>query len=132
MSHGTQISFDGLDLHKNHGKEEQRARDLFYAMCIPDLFMERVKADRNWSLMCPGLADVWGDEFEAVYEVREGRARKTVKAQYVWCSIIESQIETGTPYMLYKDTCNRNNNQQNLGNHLVLQPLHRDCGVLGS
>jgi len=113
--------FDFLDLRKNHGKEEQRARDLFYAMWIPDLFMKRVKADGNWSLMCPdecpGLDDVWGEEFEALYEKyeSEGRARKTVKAQKVWYSIIESQIETGTPYMLYKDACNRKSNQQNLG-----------------
>jgi len=113
--------FDFLDLRKNHGKEEQRARDLFYALWIPDLFMKRVKADGNWSLMCPdecpGLHEVWGDEFEALYEKyeKEGRARKTVKAQKLWYHIIESQIETGTPYMLYKDACNRKSNQQNLG-----------------
>merc|ERR1712112_557897 len=113
--------FDFLDLRKNHGKEEQRARDLFYAMWIPDLFMKRVKADENWSLMCPdecpGLHEVWGEEFEALYEKyeKEGRARKTVKAQKLWYHIIESQIETGTPYMLYKDACNRKSNQQNLG-----------------
>merc|ERR1712212_1229946 len=113
--------FDFLDLRKNHGKEEQRARDLFYAMWIPDLFMKRVKADENWSLMCPdecpGLHEVWGEEFEALYEKyeKEGRARKSVKAQKLWYSIIESQIETGTPYMLYKDACNRKSNQQNLG-----------------
>merc|ERR1712088_202502 len=113
--------FDFLDLKKNHGKEEQRARDLFYAMWIPDLFMKRVKADENWSLMCPdecpGLHEVWGEEFEALYEKyeKEGRARKSVKAQKLWYSIIESQIETGTPYMLYKDACNRKSNQQNLG-----------------
>merc|ERR1712212_1333547 len=112
---------DFLDLRKNHGKEEQRARDLFYAMWIPDLFMKRVKADENWSLMCPdecpGLHEVWGEEFEALYEKyeKEGRARKSVKAQKLWYSIIESQIETGTPYMLYKDACNRKSNQQNLG-----------------
>ena len=113
--------FDFLDLRKNHGKEEQRARDLFYALWIPDLFMKRVKSDGNWSLMCPdecpGLHEVWGDEFEALYEKyeKEGRARKTVKAQKLWYHIIESQIETGTPYMLYKDACNRKSNQQNLG-----------------
>merc|ERR1711887_514661 len=113
--------FDFLDLRKNHGKEEQRARDLFYAMWIPDLFMKRVKADENWSLMCPdecpGLHEVWGEEFEALYEKyeKEGRARKSVKAQKLWYAIIESQIETGTPYMLYKDSCNRKSNQQNLG-----------------
>merc|ERR1719266_988748 len=113
--------FDFLDLRKNHGKEEQRARDLFYALWIPDLFMKRVKSDGNWSLMCPdecpGLHEVWGDEFEALYEKyeKEGRARKTIKAQKLWYHIIESQIETGTPYMLYKDACNRKSNQQNLG-----------------
>ena len=113
--------FDFLDLRKNHGKEESRARDLFYALWIPDLFMKRVKADADWSLMCPdecpGLHEVWGDEFEALYEKyeKEGRARKTVKAQKLWYHVIESQIETGTPYMLYKDACNRKSNQQNLG-----------------
>merc|ERR1719356_1696957 len=113
--------FDFLDLRKNHGKEEQRARDLFYALWIPDLFMKRVKADQEWSLMCPdecpGLHEVWGEKFEELYEKyeREGRARKKVKAQKVWYAIIESQIETGTPYMLYKDSCNRKSNQQNLG-----------------
>ena len=113
--------FDFLDLRKNHGKEEQRARDLFYALWIPDLFMKRVKTDGNWSLMCPdecpGLHEVWGEEFEALYEKyeKEGRARKTIKAQKLWYHIIESQIETGTPYMLYKDACNRKSNQQNLG-----------------
>merc|ERR1719195_857278 len=113
--------FAFLDLRKNHGKEEQRARDLFYALWIPDLFMKRVKADQEWSLMCPdecpGLHEVWGEKFEELYEKyeREGRARKKVKAQKLWYSIIESQIETGTPYMLYKDACNRKSNQQNLG-----------------
>ena len=113
--------FDFLDLRKNHGKEEQRARDLFYALWIPDLFMKRVKEDGNRSLMCPdecpGLHEVWGDEFEALYKKyeKEGRARKTVKAQKLWYHIIESQIETGTPYMLFKDACNRKGNQQNLG-----------------
>merc|ERR1712242_664404 len=113
--------FDFLDLKKNHGKEEQRARDLFYALWIPDLFMKRVKADESWSLMCPdecpGLHEVWGEEFEALYEKyeKEGRARKSVKAQKLWYHVIESQIETGTPYMIYKDACNRKSNQQNLG-----------------
>jgi len=113
--------FDFLDLRKNHGKEEQRARDLFYALWVPDLFMKRVKADGEWSLMCPdecpGLHEVWGEEFEALYEKyeKEGRARRKVKAQKLWYQIIESQIETGTPYMLYKDACNRKSNQQNLG-----------------
>merc|ERR1712212_1202582 len=113
--------FDFLDLKKNHGKEEQRARDLFYALWIPDLFMKRVEEDGQWSLMCPhecpGLHEVWGDQFEELYTryEKEGRARKSVKAQKLWYSIIESQIETGTPYMLYKDACNRKSNQQNLG-----------------
>ena len=113
--------FDFLDLKKNHGKEEQRARDLFYALWIPDLFMKRVEEDGQWSLMCPhecpGLHEVWGDKFEELYTKyeKEGRAKKTIKAQKLWYAIIESQIETGTPYMLYKDSCNRKSNQQNLG-----------------
>lgn len=110
-----------LELKKNHGKEEQRARDLFYAMWIPDLFMERVKNDEMWSLFCPneapGLCDTYGGEFEALYHKyeQEGKARKVVRAQEIWNSIIESQVETGTPYMLYKDAVNRKNNQKNLG-----------------
>ena len=113
--------FDFLDLKKNHGKEEQRARDLFYALWIPDLFMKRVEEDGQWSLMCPhecpGLHEVWGDQFEELYTKyeKESRAKKTIKAQKLWYAIIESQIETGTPYMLYKDSCNRKSNQQNLG-----------------
>jgi ribonucleoside-diphosphate reductase alpha chain len=113
--------FDFLDLKKNHGKEELRARDLFYAMWIPDLFMKRVEANDTWSLLCPhecpGLADTYGDEFEALYEKyeREGKVRKTIKAQDLWFAIMESQIETGTPYMLYKDHANRKSNQKNLG-----------------
>uniref|UniRef100_A0A914UNC0 Ribonucleoside-diphosphate reductase n=1 Tax=Plectus sambesii TaxID=2011161 RepID=A0A914UNC0_9BILA len=113
--------FDFLELKKNTGKDEQRARDLFYAMWIPDLFMERVKVDGDWSLMCPNecprLADTWGEEFVALYEgyEREGRLRKTVKARRLWEAIIQSQVETGTPYVLYKDACNRKSNQQNLG-----------------
>lgn len=113
--------FDFLELKKNHGKEELRARDLFYAMWIPDLFMKRVEANESWSLLCPhecpGLADTYGDEFEALYNQyeREGKARKTVKAQDLWFAIMESQIETGTPYMLYKDHANRKSNQKNLG-----------------
>ena len=113
--------FDFLDLKKNHGKEEQRARDLFYAMWIPDLFMERVQADGEWTLMCPnecpGLSDVYGKEFVALYEKyeKEGRGRKTIKAQELWFKICESQIETGTPYMLYKDAANEKSNQKNLG-----------------
>merc|ERR1719414_1927867 len=113
--------FAFLDLRKNHGKEEQRARDLFYALWIPDLFMKRVKEFGMWSLMCPhqcpGLSDCWGDEFEKLYKryEDEGKFMKQVKAQDLWYAIIESQIETGTPYMLYKDSCNRKSNQQNLG-----------------
>lgn len=113
--------FDFLDLKKNHGKEEQRARDLFYALWIPDLFMERVKSDGNWTLMCPnecpGLPDTHGEEFNKLYlkYESEGRGRKTIKAQELWFKILESQIETGTPYMLYKDACNGKSNQQNLG-----------------
>ncbi len=105
--------FEFLDLKKNHGKEEMRARDLFYAMWIPDLFMERVKADGDWSLFCPneapGLDDCHSGEFEALYHKyeQEGRARKTVKAQEIWFAILDSQIETGTPYILYKDAANR-------------------------
>jgi ribonucleoside-diphosphate reductase alpha subunit len=113
--------FDFLDLKKNHGKEEQRARDLFYALWIPDLFMKRVKENGDWTLMCPhecpGLSDSHSAEFEALYlkyEV-EGKGRKTIKAQDLWFKILESQIETGTPYMLYKDAANAKSNQQNLG-----------------
>jgi ribonucleoside-diphosphate reductase alpha subunit len=110
-----------LELKKNHGKEEMRARDLFYALWIPDLFMERVKQDGHWSLFCPnecpGLYDTYGGEFEALYHKyeAEGRARKVLKAQDLWFAILDSQIETGTPYMLYKDACNKKSNQKNLG-----------------
>ncbi len=110
-----------LDLKKNHGKEELRARDLFYALWIPDLFMQRVEHNETWSLFCPkeapGLADCYGEAFETLYHKyeREGRARKTVKAQDLWFEILGAQIETGTPYMLYKDAANRKSNQQNLG-----------------
>ena len=113
--------FDFLELKKNFGKEELRARDLFYAMWMPDLFMKRVEANDVWSLMCPhecpGLADSYGSKFEALYEQyeREGKVRKTIKAQDLWFAILESQIETGTPYMLYKDSANRKSNQKNLG-----------------
>ncbi|MGB0916047.1 MAG: ribonucleoside-diphosphate reductase subunit alpha [Flavobacteriales bacterium] len=113
--------YDFLDLKKNHGKEENRARDLFYAMWVPDLFMKRVEAGGDWTLFCPneapGLGDCWGPKFEALYEEYEaaGKGRKTVKAQDLWFNIMESQIETGTPYMLYKDACNGKSNQQNLG-----------------
>jgi ribonucleoside-diphosphate reductase alpha subunit len=113
--------FDFLDLKKNHGKEEQRARDLFFALWIPDLFMKRVKENGDWTLMCPhecpGLSDTHSAEFEALYSryEQEGKGRKTVKAQDLWFKIMESQIETGTPYMLYKDAANAKSNQQNLG-----------------
>jgi len=113
--------FEFLELRKNHGKEEHRARDLFYALWIPDLFMKRVEEDGMWTLMCPhqspGLHECWGEEFEKLYEryEKEGKFIKQVKAQTLWYAIIESQIETGTPYMLYKDACNRKSNQQNLG-----------------
>jgi ribonucleoside-diphosphate reductase alpha subunit len=113
--------FDFLDLKKNHGKEENRARDLFYAMWISDLFMKRVEDDGNWSLFCPheapGLADCHGEEFVKLYEryEKEGKARKTIKAQELWFAILDAQIETGTPYILYKDAANAKSNQQNLG-----------------
>jgi ribonucleoside-diphosphate reductase subunit M1 len=113
--------FEFLEMKKNTGKDELRARDLFYSLWVPDLFMKRVESDGDWCLMCPhdspGLADVWGDEFEALYEKyeAEGRYKRKVKAQSLWYAIVESQIETGTPYMVYKDHCNRKSNQQNLG-----------------
>jgi ribonucleoside-diphosphate reductase alpha subunit len=113
--------YEFLDLKKNTGKEENRARDLFYALWIPDLFMKRVQENGTWSLLCPneckGLQDVWGDAFEELYTKyeKEGKARKTIKAQSLWFAILESQMETGTPYMLYKDAANRKSNQQNLG-----------------
>jgi ribonucleoside-diphosphate reductase alpha subunit len=113
--------FDFLDLKKNHGKEESRARDLFYALWIPDLFMQRVKDNAEWTLMCPhecpGLSDTHSAEFEKLYLSYEaaGKGRKTIKAQDLWFKILESQIETGTPYMLYKDAANAKSNQQNLG-----------------
>lgn len=112
---------DFLEMKKNTGSEEARARDLFYALWIPDLFMERVDANGDWTLFCPneapGLADVVGDEFKALYEryEAEGRGRRTVKAQKLWFQILDSQIETGTPYLLYKDAANKKSNQQNLG-----------------
>ena len=113
--------FEFLDLKKNHGKEEMRARDLFYAMWVPDLFMQRVQEGGDWTLFdpneAPGLFDVHSGEFDALYHryEQEGRGRKTVKAQEVWFAILESQIETGTPYILYKDAANRKSNQKNLG-----------------
>ena len=113
--------FEFLDLKKNTGKEENRARELFYALWIPDLFMKRVLANDVWTLMCPhespGLADVWGDEFEALYirYENEKRYKRQVQARDLWTAILISQVETGTPYMLYKDHCNRKSNQQNIG-----------------
>jgi ribonucleoside-diphosphate reductase alpha subunit len=113
--------FAFLDLRKNHGDENQRARDLFYALWIPDLFMERVQKDGDWTLMCPnecpGLDDCHGDEFKALYEKyeRENKGRQTIKAQKLWFAILDSQVETGTPYMLFKDHCNNKSNQKNLG-----------------
>ncbi len=113
--------FEFLDLKKNHGKEEMRARDLFYALWICDLFMERVRDDREWSLFDPneatGLFDVYGGKFEELYHKyeQEGRARRVVKARDLWNAVLESQVETGTPYILYKDHANKKSNQQNLG-----------------
>ncbi|HEY5750920.1 MAG TPA: ribonucleoside-diphosphate reductase subunit alpha [Chryseolinea sp.] len=113
--------FDFLDLKKNHGKEEMRARDLFFAVWIPDLFMQRVENNEMWSLFCPneapGLAEVYGEEFERLYEKyeKESKFRRQVKAQDLWFEILESQIETGTPYILYKDAANKKSNQKNLG-----------------
>lgn len=112
---------DFLELRKNHGKEEQRARDLFYGLWIPDLFMKRVEEDGKWSLFCPneavGLADTYGAEFEELYckYEKQNIARQTLDARKIWSAILDAQIETGTPYMLYKDACNRKSNQQNLG-----------------
>ena len=113
--------FDFLQLKRNHGKEELRARDLFYALWIPDLFMKRVEDNEEWSLFCPnecpGLYDKYGEELEKMYEKyeREGKARKTVRAQDLWFEILEAQVETGTPYMLFKDAANKKSNQKNLG-----------------
>ena len=113
--------FQFLDLKKNHGKEEMRARDLFYAMWIPDLFMKRVEENGEWTLMCPNecphLFDTYGDEFDKLYTKYEeaGKGRKTIKARELWEKILEAQIETGNPYMLYKDAVNRKSNHKNLG-----------------
>jgi len=110
-----------LQMRKNHGDEELKARDLFYALWIPDLFMERVKSEGTWTLFCPdecpGLADVYGDDFVRLYETYEasGKGRKTVKARDLWFQIMDAQMETGTPYLLYKDACNKKSNQQNVG-----------------
>ena len=112
---------DFLEMKKNQGDEEKKARDLFYALWIPDLFMRRVESDGEWTLMCPhlcpGLSDAYGDDFDVLYQKyeKEGRGNKVVKARDVWFSILTSQIETGTPYMLFKDACNRKSNQRNLG-----------------
>lgn len=113
--------FDFLNLKRNTGSEELRARDLFYALWIPDLFMKRCETDGVWSLMCPkecpGLQDVWGEEFEALYEKyeKENRYRKQIPARELWFAIVDAQVETGTPFMVYKDHCNRKSNQKNLG-----------------
>ncbi|MGB6035299.1 MAG: ribonucleoside-diphosphate reductase subunit alpha [Cryomorphaceae bacterium] len=113
--------FDFLDMRKNHGKEEMRARDLFYALWVPDLFMKRVEENGEWTLMCPhecpGLSDCYGEEFEKLYTKyeKEGKGRKTIKAQELWFKVLEAQIETGTPYILYKDAANEKSNQKNLG-----------------
>jgi len=113
--------FEFLELRKNHGNEEERARDLFYALWMPDLFMERVHSNADWSLMCPnecpGLADCYGEEFEKKYKdyEKQGKFRSQIKARALWTKIVQAQMETGTPYMLYKDACNRKSNQKNLG-----------------
>tara|TARA_B110000305_G_C19464583_1_gene656967 strand:- start:4325 stop:6808 length:2484 start_codon:yes stop_codon:yes gene_type:complete len=113
--------FDFLEMKKNHGDEELKARDLFYALWIPDLFMERVKANKEWSLMCPdeckGLSDVYGEEFERLYchYEKNNKQKRTIKARDLWLRILDSQMETGTPYLLYKDSANKKSNQKNLG-----------------
>ncbi|MCP9768006.1 ribonucleoside-diphosphate reductase subunit alpha [Lacihabitans sp. LS3-19] len=113
--------FDFLDLKRNHGKEELRARDLFFALWIPDLFMKKVEANEDWSLFCPhecpGMSDCYGEEFERLYDKyeSEGKARRKVSAQELWFEILESQVETGTPYILFKDSANKKSNQKNLG-----------------
>jgi ribonucleoside-diphosphate reductase alpha subunit len=113
--------FEFLELKKNHGNENERARDLFYALWIPDLFMKRVENNEKWSLFCPNeapnLYEVYGQEFEELYVKyeSENRAKKVIPAQELWLAILNSQVETGTPYMLYKDACNMKSNQKNLG-----------------
>ena len=110
-----------LQMRKNHGDEELKARDLFYALWVPDLFMERIKTDGTWTLMCPdecpGLSDVYGDEFKTLYTKYEstGKGRKTMKARDLWFQVLDAQMETGTPYLLYKDACNKKSNQKNVG-----------------
>ena len=117
--HGDIESF--LEMKKNHGDENERARDLFYALWIPDLFMERVRDDKEWTLMCPDkcpkLSDLYGDEFKVLYESyeKQNKGIKIVKAREIWFKILDSQMETGVPYMLYKDACNKKSNQKNLG-----------------
>ena len=117
--HGDIESF--LEMRKNHGDEEMKARDLFYALWVPDLFMERIKENKKWSLFCPdecpGLSDVYGAKFKELYETYEssGKARKTVDARDLWFKVLDAQMETGTPYLLYKDACNIKSNQKNLG-----------------
>ena len=121
-----------LQMRKNHGDEELKARDLFYAIWMPDLFMERVKSGSNWTLMCPdecpGLSDVYGDEFEKLYTKyeNEGRGRKTMEARDLWFQILAAQMETGTPYILYKDACNKKSNQKNIG---VIKSSNLCCEV---
>lgn len=113
--------FEFIELKKNHGNEFERARDLFYALWIPDLFMEKVHSDDDWCLFCPnecpGLSENWGDKFKTLYETyeKDEKYRKKIKARDLWQAILTSQIEVGTPYLLYKDACNRKSNQQNLG-----------------
>lgn len=125
--------FEFIDIRKNHGKEEIRARDLFPALWIPDLFMKRVEQNGDWTLFspneAPGLPEVYGDEFEALYEKyeKEGRGRSTVKAQKLWYAILEAQTETGTPFMLYKDACNKKTNQKNLG---VIKSSNLCCEIV--
>jgi ribonucleotide reductase alpha subunit len=124
---------DFLDMRKNHGKEEKRCRDLFMGLWVPDLFLKRVESNGDWTLFCPneakGLADVWGDEFDQLYQryEREGRGRKTMKAQDIWFAIVQSQIETGTPYLLAKDAANRKSNQQHLG---TIQSSNLCCEII--
>ena len=110
-----------IELRKNHGEEEMRARDLFYALWIPDLFMSKIEKDEDWYLMCPhqckNLCNVYGTQFNELYEqyVHEGKFLKKLRARELWFKILDSQMETGTPYMLYKDACNQKSNQKNLG-----------------
>ena len=126
--------FDVLDLKKNHGKEERRARDLFYGLWVPDLFMRRVRDDSDWALMCPdecpGLTDAIGNAFDNLYETYEsqGKFKRKVKARKLWRAILDAQMETGTPYMLYKDACNKVEPAAP-GTDQVLELVLRDRGV---